>query len=95
MAYDGSNGARRGSQGRRSYSRPSSAVHLASSTDRTSGVDASEPSDASLTASKRGRKPFDFPEEVDHGILRIYNTTDVPFDTLAKASERAGGPRSA
>jgi len=41
----------------------------------------------------KGRKPFEVSEEVDRGLVRILDSTDVSFDKLAQAVEDAGGPR--
>ena len=52
-------------------------------------MDASE----GAKASTRGRKPFEISEEVDRGLVRVLNSTDVSLDKVAQAVEDSGGPR--
>lgn len=45
-----------------------------------------------LGQQKRGRRPFMLPEEVERGLLRFLDYTDVPFDDIADAVEQSDGP---
>ena len=42
--------------------------------------------------SSRGRKPFVLSEKAERGLIRVFDYTTVPFNTLAKAVEQARGP---
>ena len=70
-----------------SEERESNAHH--SSASRVSEADNSNAS----KPGKRGKKPFHIPEEVERGLVRLINSTDISFDKVAQAVEEEGGPR--
>lgn len=82
-------GVKRGLQAERPQSTISSASALSSAT----GVSSLDGKEESGKPGTRGRKPFEVSEEVDRGLVRILDSTDVSFDKLAQAVEDAGGPR--